>query len=417
VSGRSDMTPSGIRPLAVKDVTAVCITKLKDTPGARTNEKFAVPADGLANVLVPQENESIFLKLYVTEGILSDGKLELTSTNLFPNYTGRIFEFEHEGVKQLALVGLSNDLDYKTLANFTSPSTPEFPFLVYIPPSPQDTPDQHKKLYPELYAKTAPADVPLFYKDLKGYPYSWDWLYFQFFANMHRISYQLKKANKPYVFVVPQVKSFSDGIGILNSAEMLERCLLGIQKFYLDQVFKPDEFGLADLKHVMLASFSIGDSILSRFIEENRQHRFFRDGIKDLVILDPPFGNPKNRSPIIDSIVSVMRADKRKSVFLYTQDAYYITPLINSFLTPKGIPFDLRKNKIFFDSRVENVFFAYLEPPLFRKDIQDPLLKGVHNTFPNLFINNAVQRSALKFAAIDGKLSPITGFLNWVPTK
>jgi len=51
---------------------------------------------------------------------------------------------------------------------------------------------------------------------------------------------------------------------------------------------------------------------------------YFATRTEDLIVLDPPFGNPKNRSPIIDTIISVMRASKNKSVFLYTQDAYYI---------------------------------------------------------------------------------------------
>jgi hypothetical protein len=100
---------------------------------------------------------------------------------------------------------------------------------VYIPPSPQDTPAAHKRSFPKLYARTRDEDIPLFYKDSQNYPYAWDWLYFQLFLNMYRLSFQLKKAKRPYVFVVPLVKSFSEGIGFLNSAELLERCLLGVQ--------------------------------------------------------------------------------------------------------------------------------------------------------------------------------------------
>jgi len=55
--------------------------------------------------------------------------------------------------------------------------------------------------------------------------------------------------------------------------------------------------------------------------------------------------------------------------------------LINAFLTPLHIAFDLSKQKIFSDPKVKNVFFAYLEPKLFKEGIQDPRLKGVHNTF------------------------------------
>ncbi len=400
-----------IVPLQVKEVTSNCITLLKVTPSARSNEGFSVPADILSNVLIPQTDESMFLKLYVTEQILNNGKLEITSTDLFTNYSGRIFEVEQNGIKQLLLVGFSNDFDFDF--GFSG----SFPFLIYIPPSPQDTPEQHKKLYPTLYSKTQPNDIQLFYKDTSNYPYSWDWLYFQFFANMYRLAYQLKKANKPYVFVVPLVKSFSDGIGFLNSGATLEKCLLGIQKFYLDEKLKVDNYFLEDLQHVTFASFSIGDSILSNFILQNRENPFFRNKVKDLIILDPPFGNPNNRSPVIDSIISIMRTDAKKSVLLYTQDSYYIQPLIKNFLSPKGIPFDLSKNKIFSDPKVKNVYFAYLEPALFLKGIQDPMLKGVHNTFPNLFINNAAYRSSLTFSAVNGKLHPNYNFLSWAPSR
>jgi hypothetical protein len=359
--------------------------------------------------LIPQADESVFLKLYVTEPILKDGKLDITSTNLFPNYAGRIFEVAYDGKTQLVLVGFCNDLDVNN-------SSPTLPFLLYIPPSPQDNPRDHRKLYPELYAKTADKDVPFFYQNDAGYPYSWDWLYFQCLSNMYRLSYQLIKSNKPYVFVVPLVRSFSDGIGLLNDGALLERFLVAIQQLYLNEKLGADNYILSDVRRIALASFSIGDSILSSFILRNRETSLFRDKTEDLIVLDPPFGNPKNRSPIIDTIISVMRANKNKSVFLYTQDTYYIQPLINAFLTPLHIAFDLSKQKIFSDPKIKRVFFAYLEPKLFKEGIQDPQLKGVHNTFPNLFINNAVARNSLEFRTVDGGRQPIFSFLEWSPS-
>lgn len=403
-----------IVPLSVKEVTSHCITLLKATPEAREKEGYFVPTSTLSNMLVPQTNEKIFLNWYVTERILNNSNiLELTKpeTDIFTNYIGRIFEVEQNGVKQLLLVGVSNDLDFDL--DFTW----SLPFLIYIPPSPQDTPRNHKIRHPKLYSKTKEKDIPLFYKDDSNYPYSWDWLYLQLFINMYRLSYQLKRANKPYIFVVPLVKNFSDGIGILNSGTILEKCLLGIQKFYLDEKLKEGNYFLGDLKHVTFASFSIGNSILSNFIIQNRENPFFRDKVKEFIILDPPFGNLNNRSPIIDSIISVMRTDVNKSVFLYTQDSYYILPLIKKFLISKGIPFDLSKNKIFADPKVKNVFFAFLEENLFKADIQDQLFKDAHNTFPNLFINNAVSRSSLTFIDVNGKLRPKYNFLSWAPSR
>lgn len=398
-----------VEPLPVLDVTAKCIAKLKDTPAARLAEGFKLPPGLLRDQLIPQADESIFLKLYITDAILKDGKLDITSADLFPNYTGRIFELSYENEKQLVLVGFSSELDIQG-------SSPSLPFLLYIPPSPQDSPADHRKLYPDLYARTADKDVPIFYQNDPDYPYVWDWLYFQCFMNMYRLAYQLKKSNKPYVFVVPLVRSFGDGIGLLGNGALLERCLVGIQKLYFDEKLGAENYLLQDVRRIALASFSIGDSILSSFILRNRETSLFRDKTEHLIVLDPPFGNPKNRSPIMDTIISVMRASKNKSVFLYTQDAYYIQPLINHFLTSKGIAFDLSKQKIFASPDVKNVFFAYLEPKWFKEGIQDPKLKSVHNTFPNLFINHALARNSLEFRSRDGKRQPVFSFLEWAPS-
>ena len=101
-----------------------------------------------------------------------------------------------------------------------------------------------------------------------------------------------------------------------------------------------------------------------------------------------------------------MRADATKSLFLYIQDAYYIQPLIQFFLAPKNILIDQRKQKFFSAPKVKNVFFAYLEPPLFLSHIQDPLLKSIHSTFPNLFIHHTVVKSALRFKEFNGRKVP-----------
>ncbi len=399
--------PGGVIPLPIMDVTAKCITQLKNVPVERAREGFRVSPDLLADKLIPQTDESIFLKLYVTESILKDDKLDITRTNLFPNYVGKILEVTHEEKKQLVLVGFSSELDVN--------SSPALPFLLYIPPSPQHDPRGHREMYPDLYAKTADKNIRFFYHNVAGYPYDWDWLYHQCYTNMHRLSYQLKKSNKPYVFVVPLVRSFSDGIGLLNNGALLERCLVGIQKLYFDEKMGIDNYRLGDVRRLALASFSIGNSILSNFIKRNRETSLFRDKTEHLIVLDPPFCRPENRSPIIDTIISVMRTSKNKSVFLYTQDKYYIQPLINNFLAPRRISFDLSKQKIFSDPNVENVFFAYLEPGLFKKNIQDALFKDVHNTFPDLFINNALARNSLKFTTFNGRRKPIFSFLEWAP--
>lgn len=398
-----------IEPLPIKDVTAKCIAQLKGVPFARALEGFKVPPDLLADKLIPQANESIFHNLYINEPILRDGKLDITRTDLFPNYQGRLFEVTYHDKVQLVLVGFSNDLDVQ--------NSPALPFLLYIPPNPQDSPGDHRKRFPHLYAKVADKDIPFYYQNDADYPYAWDWLFLQCYTNMYRLSYQLKKSNKPYVFVVPLVRSFSDGIGLLNDGALLERCLVGIHKLYFDEKMGAGNYILADVQRIVLASFSIGDTILSNFLLRNRETSLVHDKIEQLIVLDPPFGNPNNRSPIINTIISIMRGSKNKSVFLYTQDAYYVQPLINTFLTPKGIPFNLSKQKIFSDEKLREVFFAYLDDKLFIEDIQDPLLHDAHHTFPNLFINNALVRNSLEFQNVNGRRRPIFSFLEWAPTR
>lgn len=408
--GSDTQTARGVVPLPVKDVTKQCITRLKQTPYARAQEGYFVSGGLPANLLIPQADEGTFLKIYVNEQILRDGKLDLTSTDLFPNYAGRVFEIEENGVKQLVLTGISNELG----ANQFHPTCP---FLVYIPPSPQDSAKDHRRLRPDLYARTADADIPVFYSDLTGYPYSWDWLFFQFHANMHRLSYQLKRAGAPYIFVVPQLKSFSDGLGLLASPALMERFLLGVQKFYFDEVIHDKPRELADLRHVTLAAFSVGNALLSDFLLRGRQHPFVRDAVRDLILLDPPPGNPRNRPPVVDTVMSILRADRNKRVLLYAEDAYYVQKLIDGLLAPKGVRVDLRTQKVFSDPKVDSVFFAYLEATLFTGGVQDPLLRNAHNTFPNLFVANAVRRSALRFRATNSTLVPSYDFLDWAPSR
>lgn len=408
--GNDTQSARGVVPLPVKDVTKDCITRLKQTPFARAQEGYSVSGSLPPSLLIPQEDERTFLKIYVNQPILQDGKLSLVSTDLFPNYAGRVFEIEEQGVKQLVLVGISNELGVNQFH-------PTCPFLVYIPPSPQDNAKDHRKLRPDLYARTPDADIPVFYADLTGYPYSWDWLFFQFHANMHRLSYQLKKAGAPYIFVVPQLKSYSDGLGLLASPALLERFLLGVQKFYFDEVVRDKPREVADLRHVSLAAFSVGNALLSDFLLRGRQHPFVRDAVRDLILLDPPPGNPNNRPPVVDTVMSIMRADRNKRVLLYAEDAFYVQKLVDGLLAPKGVRVDLSKQKIFSDPQVESVFFAYLEAKLFTSGVQDPLLRNAHNTFPNLFVSNSVQRSALKFRTVDSKLVPSYDFLDWAPSR
>ncbi|SDC92312.1 Arylamine N-acetyltransferase [Geodermatophilus telluris] len=396
-------------PLPVVDVTPRVVDTLKAVPMARAQEGFSVSPTLLREYLVPQADDRVFRKLYVTEKLLEGNRLLIASVELFPNYQGRIFEVSVEGRTQLVMAGFSGDLGLP-------PVSQTLPFLVYVPPSPQDTPAAHRAANRPLYDRTKDPDVPVYYGDATGYPYAWDWLAFQHHINAHRLAHQLKWAKSPYVFVVPLVRSFADGMGPLGAPEVLEGVLLGLQRWYLDRQPPPERLHEDRLRHVVLASFSISTTILAAFLDRHRNSPFVRDSVTDLVVLDPPPGNPRNRSPIVDVALSVLRGDRRKRLLLYSQDRYYVDK-VTAAITRAGLTFDPARQRLFADPRLPHVVVAYIDKALFGPAIIDPVLKDVHNTFPNLFIADAARRATLHFSERDGRQFAETSFLDWAPGR
>lgn len=397
-------------PLPIVDVTAKCITVLKAVPAARAEEGFRVAADLPKDFLVPQESDRVFSKLYVREGLIdAKGKLDITAIDLFANYRAYMFEVTVGGRTGLLMAAFSNDLGIP-------PVTATLPFLVYVPPSPQDTPAAHRAANRPRYDKTRDADVPTFFGDSRGYPYAWDWLQFQHHLNAHRLGHQLKYARRPYVVVVPMLRSFADGLGVLSTPEAMEGLLLALQKWHLDRTLGAERGISGPLRNVVLAGFSIGNSILATFLERSRSSPFFRDSVSDLVVLDPPPGNPRNRSPIVDTALSVLRADRNKRLLLYAQDRYYVDKVVAA-ITAAGGTFNPATQRVFADPRLAHLFVAFLDKAMFGQHVIDPVLKDVHNTFPNLFFADAARRATLTFRDVNGQLVPQQSFLDWAPTR
>lgn len=397
-----------IQPIPVVDVTPKAVDILKSTPLARAMEGFSVPTTLLRQYLVPQATDRVFRKLYVRDELIDKtGRLSIASDEIFANYQARIFESSYGGSTQLVMAGFSNDLGLP-------PITHALPYLVYIPPSPQDTPKAHRRGNSPLYNDTPDADIPLYYGKSDGYPYTWDWLYFQFYNNVHRIAHQLKWASRPYVFVVPLVRSFSDGLGVLGSAEVLEGVLLGIQKWYLDSRLGTSRSPDSGLKHVVLASFSIGTAILSTFLERNRDSSFVRTAVSDLIVLDPASGNPNQPSRIMEIAFSLQRSGVKLRLLLYSQDLHYALQAA-PVIAKAGLTFNPGKQRLFVDPKLPDLVIAFLDPSVFGSNIIDPLHRDVHNTFPNLFIADGVRRSSLRFRMEDGQHVPEISFLDWVP--
>ncbi len=391
-----------ITPLKLNDVTKKCIAILDTMPFERNKEGISHPTFVSPDSITPQKGDGGFCNIYIKPEIIINNALQITADSFFPNYHGYIYEIDLNNKKQLLLVGFSDDLELTTNELPLS-----LPFLIYIPPSPQDNAENHKKKHMKLYAKTPLDKIPYIYKDKSTYPYSWDWLYYQFLLNMYKLSFQLKKSKKPYVFVVPLIKDINTGMELLNDGNILEQCLLGIQKIYFDKTLKNWNYLLPDIQHVTFCAFSVGNSILNSFIDANRGKKFYQKKIKDFFILDPTFGTITNHSKIITTIISTMLNDKTKSIFLYAQDTYYINSLIEKIKNENKITHDLKKDKIFSNPNVKNIFFANLEAKLFTADIKKRTnADGFHNAFPILFVNDAASRSNLSFSPVNNKKQP-----------
>ncbi|MCB0910348.1 MAG: hypothetical protein KDB60_01870 [Propionibacteriaceae bacterium] len=396
--------------IPVTDVTPRVVDLLKGVPFARASERFTVPRTMPREFLVPQASDRVFKGRYVENPILDkSGRLAIArDDSLFPNYQARVFEVTIDGGHHLVMAGMSSHLAQPVFER-------GLPFLVYVPPSPQDNPKGHRAANRPLYDHAADADVPVYYGDASGYPYAWDWLFFQFLLNAHRLAYQLARADRPYVFVVPMVRSFQAGLGALADADVLAGVLLGIQDWYLEKNAGKAPAHRARLAHVAIACFSISTTIVARFLEANRNSALLRDSVTDLIVLDPPPGNPSNRSPIVGLALRMMSTHHWR-LLLYAQDQYYINETLGT-IRKSGLSFNPRQERLFGNSRLPDLRVAYLARQQFQSDVIDPVLKDVHNTFPNLFVADAVRWTTLKWSDVDGKRAPQLSFLDFQPTR
>src|ERR1700722_8152765 len=132
--------------LTVSDVTARCILTLASVPYVRMQEGFSVPSwvTSQTDELIPQAVQ----KLYVTDDILTPAhdRVATMLDTVFPNYRVKIFQIE-KAPDQLLLVAVSNELEIDPGNKYPR----SLPFLVYTPPSPQDTPAAHRKDWPQRW--------------------------------------------------------------------------------------------------------------------------------------------------------------------------------------------------------------------------------------------------------------------------
>jgi hypothetical protein len=389
-----------IEPASLVDVTSDVINAIEIFPTVRAIEGENAVKIGFKDAIRPQENDQLFFKFYIKKQILEKDKITIVSDNIIPNYSCRIFSILENGNQQLILVGMPNDLDLNDSNSLV------FPFWLYIPPAPQDNAKAHRKRNLELYKNIKDDDVPYRYKEKSKYPYEWDYLYFQLLINAHRISFQFRKNQRQFVFVVPLVKDFLSGIGPLAKAPFLEKVLLGIQKFYLDKEIGKDKYTLQDVRQVAISSFSIGCSLLARFIEQNREEPFYREAVSELVIFDPA-----PLSPIINTIISTN--NKNKKIMLYSKELQWFKPLIKKYLTPKNITVDSSKSFVFDDSNIPELFMAYLKREAFHQSLINEVKGDIHQLFPSLFLGHAASISSRKFLKRNGKFIPELDFLWW----
>ncbi len=329
--------------------------------------------------------------LYAIDDILTPAhdRVGTALDAVFPNYQVKIFQID-KAKDQLLMVAVSNELEINPANKYPR----SLPFLVYIHPSPQDTPAQHRARFPNLYAGVPDNEIPTFYKDLTDFPFAWDFLYFQFLLNAISFCAQLKKADKPFVLVVPMVKSFQTGIGMLNSAAFLERCLLGIQLAIFNDRVKVPGGALPEVEWVSFSAFSISCEILNRFILSNGTNSFASKKIREYIIFDPPPNKPSNRSTIVQNLAPLVA--RGKHILLYGEDPWYFDPLLR-LISQKGIGFNLRAQQIFNDSSLPNLFLAFLPASDFGSDARALVADDPHNVFPALFMKDAAQRTGLRF--------------------
>jgi hypothetical protein len=325
----------------------------------------------------------------VRDDILSPAnQVDGAKETLFPNYQIKIFRID-SAPTQLILVAVSNELEIDPGNKYPR----SLPFLINVHPSPQDTPADHRTRFPALYQGVPDNEIPVFFKDLSGFALSWDFLFFQFLSNVGAgtaLPYQLKKADTPFVLVIPMVKSFQTGIGILNSATMLEKCLLGIElAIFNDRIHVPDGV-LPEVEWVSFAAFSIGNEILNRFVLSNASNAFAQSKVREYILFDPPPNNPKNRSTIVQNLVPLFQKLGRH-IMLYGEDPWYFDPLLR-VIAQKRISFNLTADKIFNDGALPFVFLAFLRDGDFSADAS-AVAKDVHNIFPRLFMKDAAKRT------------------------
>ena len=388
--------------LALSNVTNKCISALGAVPAPRASEGFSLPSwiSTFTDKIVPQAES----RIYVVDDILvpTHGRVGTALDTVFPNYQVQIFQIEK--TDQLLLVAISNELEIDPINKYPR----SLPFLIYIPPSPQDTPSNHRKLFPALYGGVPDNKVPTFYKDLSGFPFSWDFLFFQFVMNIYAtgLPAQLKKADKPFVLVIPMVKSFQAGMGKLNTAATLEQCLLGIELAVFDaRVHVTGGVGvLPEVEWMSFAAFSIGNEILNRFVRSNGTSRFASQKVREYILFDPPPNNPANRSTIVQTLLPLV-ATLERHILLYCEDLWYFEPLLR-LIAQKRISFNLTVEKIFKNSSLPSVFLAFLPRSFFGTDVTALITDDPHNAFAALFMKDAAQRTNLKFSAIGSQKFP-----------
>jgi hypothetical protein len=402
---------AGKLALNLTDVTGRCITTLGGVPSARAAEaavhaELIVPSwvSALSDKIVPPEAD----RVYAIDDILipSHDRVGTVLARLFPRYEVRIYQI-NDTPDQLLLVAVPNDLEIDPSNRYPR----SLPFLIYLHPSPQDTPAKHRAAFPGLYpdrgpSRVADGDIPLFYKDQSGFPFVWDYIFFQFVMNIAGtgLPYQLKKADTPFVLVIPMIRSFQDGLGILGRAASLERCLLGIERVVFNDRVRVTDGVLPEVEWVSFAAFSISNDILNRFVLANGANDFARQKIREYLLFDPPPNNPNNRSTIVQNLIPLVTT-QGKRVALYGEDPWYFDPLVR-IIASKGISFVLTTDKIFNNSALPTVFLAFLRGRDFGSDARALVVDDPHNIFPGLFVKDAAQRTSLKFVAISGQKRP-----------
>ncbi len=314
---RSPISFTGVIPMELHSVTELIFKKLNDDIDMPLDErkrlkeweesekKYEFNYIPIKNVLT-YNNEKDFLQIndmdahLLKNNFYNPEKKELNFQygKSHSNYKFVVYKFNINNEDELVLVGYNPE--YLVQSNYLS-------YLVHFHPIPQ---------VEGIYTNPNPFHI--------------DWLYFQFYKNIKRFSFQIEYARKPFIIIIPQMKRGGKGLKSLMKIKNLERFLLGVQLDILrrEYILNGNKF-LFDIKNISLSAHSNGNDTLETFVKQNllfdktlNKHSL-NPIISNILVFDPPSLPPT----VVSQIIPLLKKYYKNRIILFTQTKKYIDDL------------------------------------------------------------------------------------------